>query len=225
MTGGNDANVAAAMDMEHERREMVRTQIAQRGIVDEAVLHAMLIVPRHLFVPSDMQPYAYDDRALPIADGQTISQPFIVALMAQSLALHGNERVLEIGTGSGYSAAILSRLSAEVYTIERSKLLAHQARERLEALGYHNVHVVHGDGTDGYPACAPYDAISVPAASPWVPLPLRQQLAIGGRMVIPIGGRHEQLLMRLVRTDDTILTEQLGSVRFVPLVGNHAWND
>lgn len=204
---------------------MVRTQLAQRGICDKAVLEAMTIVPRHMFVPDTMQAHAYEDRALPIHDGQTISQPFIVALMAQALMLQGHERVLEIGTGSGYAAAILSCLSAEVYTIERSQPLAEEARIRLEHMGYHNVHVVNADGSNGLPDYGPYGGISVPAASPWVPLPLRKQLSNGGRMVIPVGGRHEQLLLRLIRRHDIIYTEQLGSVRFVPLIGDHAWNN
>jgi protein-L-isoaspartate(D-aspartate) O-methyltransferase len=211
--------------MEHDRQVMVRTQLAQRGICDAAVLDAMASIPRHLFVPEKLQRHAYEDRALPIPDGQTISQPFIVALMAQTLMLQGTERVLEIGTGSGYAAAVLSRLSAEVYTIERSHELADRAHQLLSELGYHNIHVINADGSNGLPEHGPYGGISVPAASPWVPLPLRRQLNEGGRMVIPVGGRHEQLLLRLTRRQDIVYTEQLGSVRFVPLVGDHAWNN
>lgn len=204
---------------------MVETQLAQRGIRDESVLQAMATVPRHMFLPEDMQPHAYEDRALPLSDGQTISQPFIVALMAETLLLQGTERVLEIGTGSGYSAAILSLLSREVYTIDRLQSLADTAQRRLLELGYDNIHVMVHDGTAGLPEYAPFDAICVAAASPWVPLPLRQQLAHGGRLVIPVGGRQEQLLLRLTRYDDAIHTERFGGVRFVPLVGEHSWKN
>lgn len=209
--------------MGQERQVMVQTQLAQRGIRDEGVLRAMLRVPRHLFVPEEMCQFAYEDRALPIAEGQTISQPYIVALMAQALMLQGNERVLEVGTGTGYSAAVLSLLSAEVYSIDRMQSLADVAQARLHEQGYSNVFVHVGDGTSGLPECGPFDAISVAAASPWVPLPLRQQLAEGGRLVIPVGGHSEQMMLRLTKRDDTIYTERLGSVRFVPLLGEHSW--
>lgn len=207
-----------------EQQQMVRTQLARRGIHDQAVLQAMGNVPRHLFVPEEVRMHAYADRALPLEDGQTISQPFIVALMAQILALQGGERVLEIGTGSGYAAAVLSLLSAEVYTIERSAHLADMARERLADMGYTNVHVLVGDGTNGVDLYAPYDAISVAAASPWVPRPLPQQLTEGGRLVIPVGSDKEQLLLQVVRRGDSTRVKQLGGVRFVPLVGEHAWS-
>src|SRR5262249_8455305 len=211
------------MGLDEERQAMVRTQLAGRGIVDARVLDAMARVPRHLFVPEELRQYAYLDRALPIAEQQTISQPFIVALMAQALALRGDERVLEIGAGSGYAAAVLSLLSAEVYTIERWPTLAEAAAERLSGLGYPKVYVVVGDGTAGLPQYAPYDAITVAAAAPWAPKPLREQLADGGRLVIPVGGRDEQLLLRLTRKGNDVLTEQLSGVRFVPLIGAHAW--
>ncbi len=204
---------------------MVRKQLAQRGIRDQAVLHAMETVPRHRFLPAAVQSQAYEDRALPLTEGQTISQPFIVALMAEALALTGSERVLEIGTGSGYAAAVLSLLAAEVYTVERSPTLAKLARERLAELGYHNVHVVVGDGTIGLPEHAPYNAISVTAAAPWVPMQLREQLADGGHMVIPVGGHAEQILLRVTREGSMTRSSQLGGVRFVPLVGRHAWDD
>lgn len=210
---------------EHERQRMVQEQLAKRGIRDMAVLQAMTDVPRHLFVPEDIQAHAYEDRALPLPGGQTISQPFIVALMAEALQLGGTERVLEIGTGWGYAAAVLSRLAAEVYTVERLEELAHDAKERLDHLGYQNVRVIAQDGTGGLPEYAPYDAICVAAASPWVPLPLREQLADGGRLVIPVGGRDEQLLLRLTRKQDTIHTERFGGVRFVPLLGEHSWKN
>lgn len=208
---------------EQEQHHMVRTQLARRGIYDRAVLRAMETVPRHLFVPEDVRAHAYEDRALPLPDGQTISQPYIVALMAQSLELQENERVLEIGTGSGYAAAVLSVLAGEVYSVERSHILAEAAHERLNHLGYHNVHVVCADGTMGLPDFAPYNAISVPAASPWVPRPLRQQLAEGGRLVIPVGSDTEQLLLQVTKRNGTTKSRQLGGVRFVPLVGEHAW--
>jgi protein-L-isoaspartate(D-aspartate) O-methyltransferase len=211
------------MRPDEERQAMVHTQLACRGISDELVLAAMARVPRHLFVPEEWREHAYQDRALPIEEGQTISQPFIVALMAQSLALRGDERVLEIGTGSGYAAAVLSLLAAEVYTIERWPSLAEAAERRLHALGYTNTHVYVGDGTAGLPAYAPFDAIVVAAAAPWAPKPLREQLADGGRLVIPVGGRDEQLLLRLTRSGTQIRTERLSGVRFVPLIGAHAW--
>jgi protein-L-isoaspartate(D-aspartate) O-methyltransferase len=211
------------MAFEREREQMVRAQLAAREIRDPAVLRAMAEVPRHAFVPEQLRANAYEDRALPIGEGQTISQPFIVAYMAQALELTGGERVLEIGTGSGYAAAVLSRLAGEVYTVERLPGLAAESERRLQELGFRNVHVFVDDGTAGLPAYAPYDAIAVPAASPWVPLPLREQLAEGGRLVIPVGGRDEQALIRLRRRDHTVRTERLSNVRFVPLVGAHAW--
>jgi protein-L-isoaspartate(D-aspartate) O-methyltransferase len=211
------------MSRDAEREAMVRTQLAGRGIVDTRVLDAMARVPRHLFVPEDLREHAYRDRALPIAEQQTISQPFIVALMAQALMLRGSERVLEIGAGSGYAAAVLSLLAAEVYTIERWPTLAEAATRRLHDLGFTNAHVVVGDGTSGLPEQAPFDGIVVAAAAPWAPKPLREQLADGGRLIIPVGGRDEQLLLRLIRHGDDIRTERLSGVRFVPLIGAHAW--
>jgi len=210
-------------DEEHQAIAMVRTQLVGRGIEDPRVLDAMARVPRHLFVPQELRAHAYQDRALPIAEQQTISQPFIVALMAQALQLDGDERVLEIGTGSGYAAAVLSLLSAEVYTVERWPSLADAAERRLHDLGYTNVHVYVGDGTSGLREHAPFDGMIVSAAAPWAPKPLREQLADGGRLVIPVGGRDEQLLLRLTRHGDEIRAERLSSVRFVPLIGAHAW--
>jgi protein-L-isoaspartate(D-aspartate) O-methyltransferase len=211
------------MGPDEERQAMVRTQLVGRGIDDKRVLAAMACVPRHLFVPEELCAQAYEDRALPIEEGQTISQPFIVALMAQALALAGDERVLEIGAGSGYAAAVLSLLAAEVYTIERWPALAATAERRLHDLGYRNVHVFVGDGTAGLPEYAPFNAIVVAAASPWAPRPLREQLADGGRLIIPVGGRDEQLLLRLTRHGSEVRTERLSGVRFVPLIGAHAW--
>lgn len=211
------------MDTHNERSAMVRAQLEQRGIHNSQVLQAMASVPRHLFVPAETRAQAYGDHALPIDEGQTISQPFIVALMAQTLDLTKSDRVLEIGTGSGYAAAVLSLLAGEVYTIERWPSLAQSAGERLRELGYLNVYTFTGDGSDGLPAYAPFDAITVAAASPWVPKPLREQLSEGGRMVIPVGGRDEQMLLRITRTDHQIHSERMGAVRFVPLIGDHAW--
>jgi protein-L-isoaspartate(D-aspartate) O-methyltransferase len=209
---------------DEECRAMVRTQLAARGIDDERVLAAMQRVPRHLFVPEELREHAYQDRALPIEEQQTISQPFIVALMAQALALNGDERVLEIGTGTGYAAAVLSLLAADVYTIERWPSLAESAERRLHDLGYANTHVYVGDGTAGLAEHAPFDGIVVAAAAPWAPKPLREQLADGGRLVIPVGGRDEQLLLRMIRHGDEVRTERLSGVRFVPLIGAHAWD-
>lgn len=211
--------------MEEEQLKMIQAQLEPRGIADQAVLDAMATVPRHLFVPNELRPYAYEDRALPLTEGQTISQPFIVALMAQTLTLHGTERVLEIGTGSGYAAAVLSLLAAEVYSIERSRLLADTARLRLQDLGYAKVQVFCGDGTNGLPKYKPYDAISVAAASPWVPQALREQLAENGRLIIPVGGIGEQLLLLMTKREGGFSTEKFGGVRFVPLVGEHAWKN
>lgn len=212
------------MDVNNERNAMVRAQLMKRGITDSRVLDAMATVPRHLFVPPEARAQAYGDRALPISEGQTISQPYIVALMAEALSLRPGDRVLEIGAGSGYAAAVLSQLAGEVYTMERWPALAENAERSLHNLGYLNVHVFHGDGTMGLPAYAPFDAIVVAAAAPWVPRPLREQLGEGGRLVIPVGGRNEQILLRLTRTDHRTQTERLGEVRFVPLIGEHAWD-
>ncbi|GAB4193866.1 MAG: protein-L-isoaspartate(D-aspartate) O-methyltransferase [Roseiflexaceae bacterium] len=208
-----------------ERDEMVRSQLMERGIRDQRVLDAMRRVPRHLFVPQEVRREAYADRALPIEQGQTISQPFVVALMAQALELRGDERLLEIGTGSGYAAAVLSLLAAEVYTVERWPALAETASQRLHDLGYANVQVFCSDGTDGLPAYAPFDAITVAAASPWVPRPLREQMSLNSRLVIPVGSRDEQMLIRLTRRDAQTTTERLSGVRFVPLIGAHAWDN
>lgn len=209
----------------NERSAMVRLQLEQRGIQDARVLDAMARVPRHLFVPAEARDQAYGDHALPITEGQTISQPYVVALMAQALALCPGERVLEIGAGSGYAAAVLSLLAGEVYAIERHPTLAESAARRLRELGYTNVHIVASDGTEGLPEYAPFDGIMVSAAAPWVPLPLREQLGEGGRLVIPVGGRQAQMMLRLTRTNHQIQTERLGEVRFVPLIGAHAWQD
>ncbi len=207
----------------HHQQSMIQHHLVGRGISDQRVLQAMAHVPRHLFVPPKLRKYAYADRALPIGDGQTISQPFIVAYMLECLHLHGTERVLDVGTGSGYAAAVLSQLVAHVYTIERSAVLVQRARERLQQLGYSNIIVLEGDGTEGLPDYAPFDAIAVAAASPWIPRPLLHQLAEGGRLVIPVGSYEEQLLIRATCRKGEVQTEQLGKVRFVPLIGEHGW--
>ncbi len=206
------------------RQRMVEEQLAARGIRDPRVLEAMRTVPRHRFVPEDMRDLAYADAPLPIGQRQTISQPYIVALMTELLELTGDEKVLEIGTGSGYQAAVLGALAREVYSVERLPALAERARALLRELGYHNVHVVVGDGTRGLREHAPYDAIVVTAAAPRVPKPLLEQLADGGRLVLPVGSRAGQILERWVRQGDEWRQERITPVAFVPLVGEHGWS-
>ena len=207
------------MDWSEARERMVRTQIAPRGIRDPRVLAAMLEVPREEFVPDGLRAVAYEDRPLDIGHDQTISQPYIVARMAEALALEPADRVLEIGAGSGYAAAVMSRVAAEVRAVEISAPLAADAQERLLRLGYGNVHVRHGDGWQGWPEHAPFAGIAVAAAAPRIPPALVDQLADGGRMVIPVGIRHGQTLVLLQRRGARILDADLGPVRFVPLVG------
>jgi protein-L-isoaspartate(D-aspartate) O-methyltransferase len=204
---------------------MVRAQIEARGVAAPRVLAAMSKVPRERFVPDDLHAFAYEDRPLPIGDGQTISQPYIVAVMLEALKLAPQDRVLEIGTGSGYVAALLSEIAAEVFTIERIEPLARNAAEKLAQLGYANVHVLHADGTRGWSEGAPYDAILVSAGAPEVPRSLKRQLAIGGRLVIPVGDHTEaQELIRIVRVAaDEYRAEGLTWVRFVPLLGEEGW--
>ncbi len=205
------------------RREMVERQLRKRGIRDERVLAAMLSVPRHEFIPVELASEAYTDRPLPIGHGQTISQPFMVAAMAEALELSGGERVLEIGTGSGYQAAVLSLLAGEVYTIEMHEDLAVESAERLRRLGYANVHVHVGDGTLGWPDEAPFVAIIVTAAAPDVPPPLAAQLAEGGRLIVPVGSPDEQRLLRVEKRDDAFTQRALYHCRFVPLLGQYGW--
>lgn len=204
---------------------MVRRQLVARGISNEAVLRAFRRVPREAFLPSDLQHAAYDDSPLPIGEGQTISQPYVVAYMIEALRLNADARVLEIGTGWGYAAAILAEIAAEVYTIERRESLALQARQRLERAGYGAVQVIHGDGSRGYRPGAPYDGIIAAAAGPRVPPSIERQLAVGGRAVLPIGHeRDRQELVLITRVSATELRrESLESVRFVPLVGEEGW--
>lgn len=207
------------------RAEMVAHHIMHRGIHSEPVLAAMRSVPREAFLPEELREFAYEDSPLPIAEGQTISQPYIVAMMTDALELEGGEKVLEIGTGSGYAAAVLSRIAKDVYTVERIGQLAEKAAAALSALGYHNVHVLHADGTLGWPDHAPYDAIVVAAGGPQVPESLKAQLKIGGRLVIPVGAdRRLQELVRVTRLGrNEYKTEELADVRFVPLVGAEGW--
>lgn len=205
----------------NERRQrMVSEQLRGRDIIDPGVLAAFAIVPRDAFVEPDQARSAYDDGPLPIGFGQTISQPYVVAMTVQALSLRRTDRVLEIGTGTGYSAAILGTLVREVDTIERLAVLATAAAERLVRLGFSNVHVHHADGSVGWPSGAPYDAIAVAANAPRPPPSLLHQLAIGGRMVLPTGDERIQRLVRITRRDEvTFVEEELGDVRFVPLVG------
>jgi protein-L-isoaspartate(D-aspartate) O-methyltransferase len=214
-----------AMVTTDERREyMVSEQLARRGIRDPAVLEAFRRVPREEFVDEDQQDFAYDDGPLSIGWGQTISQPYVVAMTVQALGLRGHERVLEIGTGSGYAAAILGALAREVVTIERIPELAAIAAERLARLGFSNVVVHCADGTLGWAPDAPYEAICVAAGAPRPPRPLLDQLAIGGRLVLPHGDTRSQHLARIIRrSEDSFVEEDLGEVRFVPLVGAEGW--
>jgi protein-L-isoaspartate(D-aspartate) O-methyltransferase len=208
---------------ESERLRMVDYQIAARDVNDERVLSAMREIPRHLFVPEPYRSAAYQDSPLPIGQGQTISQPYIVAKMTELLAVSPEDTVLEIGTGSGYQAAILGKLAREVITLERIPEVAEMAMKNLESLGISNVRVVVTDGTEGYPEKAPYNAILVTASTPEVPRPLMDQLADGGRLVAPVGSRDLQELVRLVRKGGDFIRESYGGVVFVPLLGKYGW--
>lgn len=214
--------------MEHSRQEersqMVAEQLEQRGIRSARLLNAFRAVPRHLFVPADYQAEAYLDEALPLSLGQTISQPFIVGLMTSLLNLKGAERVLEVGTGSGYQAAILSRLCAQVHTIELEPRLAELASQVFQTLGYKNITVHVGDGTLGWLPEAPYEAILVTAAGAQVPQPLLEQLTLGGRLVIPLGGENGQVLEVWQRVGGQIRRNRITQVRFVPLRGKYGWS-
>ncbi|GAB4389811.1 MAG: protein-L-isoaspartate(D-aspartate) O-methyltransferase [Thermodesulfovibrionales bacterium] len=204
---------------------MVRSQLEARGISDPRVLDAMRKVPRHRFVREDMLDRAYDDAALPAGDGQTISQPYIVAAMTELLELRGGEKVLEIGTGSGYQAAILAELAREVYSMDRLRALSDMAAARLASLGYNNVRLLVGDGTMGYPDAAPYERIIVTAGAPSIPQALREQLKEGGIIVIPVGDLHSQTIVRARKTDGRLAEEPHIACVFVPLVGAQGWKE
>jgi protein-L-isoaspartate(D-aspartate) O-methyltransferase len=212
-----------SMDYEAARDNMVRKQLMARGITDTSVLAAMRAVPRHLFVEQSIRGEAYDDSPLPIGRGQTISQPYMVAVMTELLSLTGSERVLEIGTGSGYQTAILSRLCEWVYTVERIESLSHTAEEIVTLLGYENISFSVGDGTEGWPAEAPFDGIIVTAGAPNIPQVLVDQLAVGGRLLIPVGSRYSQTLKKVTRTPQGLQTEDHTGCRFVDLVGKFGW--
>lgn len=209
------------MDYQRARERMVERQIARRGIDSPRVLEAFRSVPRHLFVPQNKREFAYSDGPLPIGRGQTISQPYIVAYMTEALDLQGEERVLEIGTGSGYQAAILGELAAEVYTVERHQDLAKTASQRLQDMGYENIHVIQGDGTEGLPEHAPFQGVIVTAAAPEVPRPLLEQLDEGGRLIMPVGSRGGQVLKLYQRREGDFSVKALSPVAFVPLIGEH----
>jgi len=204
---------------------MVEEQLKNRGIHDERVLRAMGRVPRHLFLPEGKRTIAYTDGPVPIGHGQTLSQPYMVALMSQCLALQGHEKVLEIGTGSGYQSAILLELAGELYTVERIAALASQADAVLRTLGYSRFHLRVGDGTEGWPEAAPFDAIMVTAGAPQIPESLVAQLMEGGRMVIPVGSRFSQSLSTCIRRGNACLPQASTPCIFVPLIGRHGWQD
>ena len=210
---------------EQLRARMVEEQLRARDIVDERVLEAMQRVPRELFVPDDLRGRAFDDAALPIAAGQTISQPYMVARIAQELGLDGDERILDVGSGSGYQAAVLAELGDEVHTIERIPELAEQARRYLAAAGYDQVTLHQGDGSRGLPDLAPFDAVAVAAAAPGFPQALYEQLRPGGRLVVPVGGRRGQRLEVIVRSPEGPAVVRSVPCRFVPLVGEEGFTD
>jgi protein-L-isoaspartate(D-aspartate) O-methyltransferase len=215
----------SGLDFERVRRRMVQEQLVRRGVRDERVLAAMRQVPREKFVNAGFEALAYEDSPLPIGEGQTISQPFIVAHMLEAAALGPGDRVLEVGAGSGYAAAVASRVAAEIFTVERHQALADIATRRLRELGFSNVEVRTGDGSKGWPEKAPFDAIIVAAGGPAAPAALKQQLAIGGRLIIPVGRqRRMQNLLRITRlAADAFDQEDLGGVVFVPLIGEEGW--
>lgn len=211
------------MDFPKARWKMVEEQIVSRGIKDPKLIEAMKKIPRHLFVEEALQNQAYTDHPLPIGEKQTISQPYMVALMSEALLLNGKEKVLEIGTGSGYQTAILAELSERVFSVERIRGLAIRARKLLYELGYFNVEIKIFDGTFGWAEESPFDAIAVTAGSPDIPQPLIDQLAIGGRLVIPVGDAFVQDLVRMTRTEEGMKREDLGGCRFVKLIGKYGW--
>lgn len=211
------------MEFKEIREFMVKTQLIPRGIKDERVLDAMRKVPRHLFVPENIQTSAYDDMALSIGEGQTISQPYMVAVMTELLELKGEERVLEIGTGSGYQAVILAELAKEVCSVERIADLAARAQEKFSSLGYTNIHVKVSDGTLGWPEKAPFDGIIITAGTPKIPEPLIEQLAEGGIIIGPVGDRFSQRLIKIKKTGGKLQQEYHTPCVFVPLIGKYGW--
>jgi protein-L-isoaspartate(D-aspartate) O-methyltransferase len=212
------------MGFEELRDFMVRTQLIPREIKDERLLRVMRKVPRHLFVDESIQHKAYEDMALPIGEGQTISQPYMVAIMTELLELKGNEKVLEVGTGSGYQAAILAELSKEVYSVERFEALAQRAQEKFRSLGYVNIYVRVGDGTLGWPEEAPFDRIIVTAGTPRIPEPFIQQLSQGGIIVAPVGERFAQQILKVKKSEGKLSKGYYTPCVFVPLVGRYGWD-
>ena len=212
-------------DLNLSRERMVKNQLIARGIKDERVLQVMGKIPRHLFIEDALYGEAYNDHPVPIGERQTISQPYIVALMTEALELKGSENALEIGTGSGYQTAILAGLCSRVYTIERIKSLLGNARKLLSQLGYDNILFKTFDGTLGWKEYAPFDAIMVTAGAPSLPTPLMDQLADDGRMIIPVGDRYSQELIKVIRKGKSLEQESLGGCRFVNLIGIHGWSD
>lgn len=211
------------MDISKLREQMVETQLIPRGIRDKRVLDAMRRVPRHLFAGGANLRSAYDDMALPIGEDQTISQPYMVAIMTELLELKGTEKVLEIGTGSGYQGAVLAELAKEVYTIERIAVLAERAETEYRTMSYENIHVRTGDGTLGWPEAAPFDRIIITAAAPKIPGPLMDQLGMNGILVIPVGSRFSQTLLKIRKTEKRLIEEHHTPCVFVPLIGEHGW--
>lgn len=212
------------MDFEVARRKMVDNQIAARDVRDDRVLQSMRTIPRHLFVDEAMWGQAYNDYPLPIGEKQTISQPYIVALMTEALGLQPGDRVLEIGTGSGYQTAILASMAEWVYSVERIRSLAVRARQVLDQLRLYNVSIRIGDGSEGWREHSPYEAILVTAGSPDIPQPLVDQLVDGGRLVLPVGDRYAQTLFKVTKREDELLKEDMGGCRFVDLVGKYGWS-
>jgi protein-L-isoaspartate(D-aspartate) O-methyltransferase len=214
------------MNFENSRKRMVESQIVARGISERGVIDAMLKVPRHIFVEEAMAAQAYSDTPLPIGEKQTISQPYMVALMTEMLQLKVSDRVLEIGTGSGYQTAILAQLADRIYTIERIRPLAIKARKALDSLGLLNINLKIEDGTCGWESEAPFDAILVTAGAPDIPAQLVEQLTMGGRLVIPVGDQNQQVLVRVTKgADGTLIREESASCRFVKLIGKFGWSD